>query len=144
MPQMRAENSAHLADSARRRRAATLARAMTAIEAAELAGIPTTVSALARQASVSRSWLYAERSLLDRIQPLLGASRPVPRQQIPPDQRASAASLQTRLDLTNRRVKALTAENVRLHADLESALGTLRASRSHPANPAHTKVDSAT
>lgn len=126
---MRADNSTHLAESARRRRAATVARATTTIEAAEAAGTRVSVTDLARQASVSRAWLYAERGLRERIQLLAAMGKPTAEQSVPINQRASAASLQNRLELANRRVKALMVENRRLTDELQSALGAARASR---------------
>ncbi len=55
---MRADNSHHIVTAARRRAAATRRRAVAAIRRMDNAGQPISFDAVAREAQVSRSWLY--------------------------------------------------------------------------------------
>ena len=60
---MRADNSAHLIAAAQRRSAATRRRAAAALRRLDAAGRPLSFDAFAREAQVSRSWLYAQPDL---------------------------------------------------------------------------------
>lgn len=126
---MRADNTRHLIEAARNRRETTLARAKHALERAAASGEPISVSALAAQAGVSRSWLYAEPSLRDQLQSLprdpRRASPPRPTATHP----ASDASLRTRLDVALERNKRLAKDNERLRDQLAHALGEQRHTR---------------
>lgn len=57
---MRADNSHHLTAATRRRSAATRRRALAALRRMDTAGTPVSFDTLARDASVSRSWLYTQ------------------------------------------------------------------------------------
>lgn len=122
---MRSDNSGHLARAARERSEATRTRALAAIAAAEQSGAPVTLTGLARTAGVSRAWFYAQPGLRARLQPLLtsGAAAGAP---VPDSQRASDASLRSRLTLALRRNQELTKENAELRTDLANALSRLR------------------
>lgn len=122
---MRSDNSGYLARAARARSEATRTRALAAIAAAERSGAPITLTGLARNAGVSRAWFYAQPGLRSRLQPLL-TSGPAAGAPIPDSQRASDASLRSRLMLGLRRNQDLTKENAELRNDLENALARLR------------------
>lgn len=123
---MRADNTRHLQAAARRRRHDTLARASTALDVIARDGQPVTVARLAATAGVSRSWIYTQPELLDRIE-ILAHDRPrQTRDPVPSSQRASTASLQRRLELAHQRIRQLTDENQRLHDELARAYGQLR------------------
>lgn len=126
---MLADNTAHLAAAAQRRSEATLDRAEAAVAAAEAAGTPTTLTALARTAGVSRAWLYTQPELLDRIRPLTTDRLSRSAAAVPVSQRSTDASLRTRLTLAQRRNRDLMLENQQLRTDLQNALGQLRRSR---------------
>lgn len=125
---MRADNTEHLAAAARRRSNETLTRAHTALDELTRTGEPLSVAGLAVAASVSRSWLYTQPQLLERIE-LLRQQRPqaTRRDTIPAGQRASATSLQRRLELAHHRIQQLNEDNRRLQDELARAYGRLRA-----------------
>ncbi|HZD15952.1 MAG TPA: hypothetical protein VE196_12690 [Pseudonocardiaceae bacterium] len=55
---MRADNTHHLTEAARRRAQLTRRRAVAALHRMDTIGLAVTIDALAREAGVSRSWLY--------------------------------------------------------------------------------------
>ncbi len=55
---MRADNSGHVIDAARRRSQATQQRAVAALRRMDNAGIAVSFESVAKEAGVSRSWLY--------------------------------------------------------------------------------------
>lgn len=122
---MRADNSHHLVDAARRRHNDTLARADAALQRLRDTGWPITVARLATEAGVSRSWIYTQPELLAETQQLHTAAGPGHRQA----QSASAASLLRRLELAHQRIKQLTDDNRRLRDQLARAHGQHRAER---------------
>ena len=125
---MQADNTAHLHAATQRRRQQTLARASDALDRLATAGEPISVARVAAVASVSRSWLYTQPELLDRIE-TLRQKRPAPAEadRGPADQRASNTSLIRRLELAHQRLGQLTEENQRLRDELARAYGRLRA-----------------
>lgn len=121
---MRADNSHHLTAAARRRAQATHKRAVAALRRMDNAGTPITFDALAREAGVSRSWLYNQPDLRAEIQRLRQRERTTTRRAVPHRQRATDTSLLRRLELSAERVRQLEAENKRALAE---ALGERRA-----------------
>jgi hypothetical protein len=91
---MRADNSHHLIIAARRRAAATRKRAVTALRRMDTTGTPITIDAVAKQARVSRSWLYNQPDLRAEIERLRTRHHPAAAGRTGPDrQHASDASL---------------------------------------------------
>jgi hypothetical protein len=123
---MRADNTAHLIAAARRRGELTRAKAVRAIRELHRAGTPVTFEAVARQAGVSRSWLYAQPDLRAEIERLREATRQAVSPSVPVAQRASDESLRQRLHTANERNRQLTDDNQRLRRQLAEALGQLR------------------
>jgi small-conductance mechanosensitive channel len=121
---MRADNSAHLVAAARKRAANTRRRAAAALRRMDAAGQPINFDALAAQAGVSRSWLYAQPDLRAEVERLRQRRRSP--SSTPDRQRASAASLRARLNLALERIQALEADNRRLRQALAEALGERR------------------
>lgn len=120
-------NPGHLAAAAAARSADTLARALTALADLTRTGQPATVAALARQARVSRSWLYAHPELLTDL-PRPTPDRPTTPAGIPPAaERASEQALRQRLSLAHARNQALTAEVTALRDQIAVLYGELRA-----------------
>lgn len=124
---MPADNTAHLRAAARGRAERTLARASEAIDRLATDGGPVSVARVAGAAQVSRSWLYTQPQLLERIAALADGHSPARREAPPAPERASTASLRRRLELVHQRVGQLTEENRRLREELERAYGRLRA-----------------
>lgn len=127
---MRADNSRHVVAAARRRAQATHKRAVAALRRMDTAGTAITFDAVAREADVSRSWLYSQPELRAEIERLRQRQRPTARHDVPNRQRATDDSLRRRLDLACERVKQLQTDNQRLRRALSEALGDQRAAPS--------------
>jgi hypothetical protein len=123
---MPADNSRHVIAAARQRSQATHRRAVEALRRMDNQGLPITYQALAREADVSRSWLYAQPDLRTEIDRLRQRERPTEARLVPDRQRPSNASLQTRLDLAGQRIKNLESDNQRLRLALAHALADRR------------------
>jgi hypothetical protein len=123
---MRADNSAHLVAAARRRSEDARRRAAAALRRLDAQGQPISFHTLAREAGVSRSWLYSQADLRADVERLRGRRQSRPQQPIPDRQRATDASLQHRLALATERIRQLDEDNRRLRAALAEALGANR------------------
>jgi hypothetical protein len=124
---MRADNAHHLTAAARRRAHATRRRAVTALRRMDTNGLPITIDALAREAGVSRSWIYSQPDLLAEAQRLRDRPPPATRERTVPDrQRASDASLLRRVEAATQRIRELETDNKRLRTALAEALGERR------------------
>lgn len=130
MKPMRADNSRYLIVAARRRAEQTRRQALTALRRLDAAGAPITFEAVAREAGVSRSWLYTQDDLRAEIGRLRERHRPPsPTPRTPDRQRASTASLLRRLEVATERIQRLEQANRQLHEALAQALGTARTAR---------------
>jgi Family of unknown function (DUF6262) len=128
----RADNSHFVIAAARRRAAATHKRAVSALRRMDKAGLPITFEAVARQAGVSRSWLYNQPDLRTEIERVRARRHPpTPHAPVPDRQRASDASLLQRLQAATERIKHLQAENKQLREALAHALGQQRTNAIH-------------
>jgi hypothetical protein len=123
---MLADNSSHLRAAARSKHEATRQRALNALARLEADGTRVTVTALAKAASVARSWIYTQPDLIERIATATG--RPA----APVSGRTSDESWQRRLELAHQRIKDLTEENKRLRTQLALAHGQRRAEQIAP------------
>lgn len=124
---MRADNTRHLLAASRRRAEDTRLRAVAALRRMDTAGDPITFEALAREAGISRSWLYAQHDLRAEIQRLRDRHRPHSPTAVPPHrQRASDTSLLHRLQTATDRTQRLEDDNRQLRAALAAALGQRR------------------
>jgi Family of unknown function (DUF6262) len=121
---VRADNTDRLRIASRQRAERTLARAVKALDT--MADGTVTVARLAAAAGVSRSWIYSQPQLLERIEALAGTRPHVPSTGRPAAQRASSASLQRRLELAHQRVRQLSEENEHLRDELARAYGRRR------------------
>ncbi|MCW2902087.1 MAG: transposase [Streptosporangiaceae bacterium] len=126
---MRADNSQHIVEAARRRSEYTRSKAVQALRALDAAGEPVTFETVAKRARVSRSWLYAQPDLRTEIEHLRAAHRRAPASPVPARQRTSDASLLRRLEAANTRIRRLTEENQQLREQLAGTLGELRTLR---------------
>jgi Family of unknown function (DUF6262) len=125
---MRADNSRHVIAAARRRAAATRKRAVTALRRMDKTGASITFDSVAKQARVSRSWLYNQPDLRAEVERLRAQQAPLSLgRQVPDRQRASDASLLRRLESAAERIRRLEAENQQLREALALALGECRA-----------------
>jgi hypothetical protein len=125
---MRADNSRHVIAAVRRRAAATRQRAVSALRRMDKTGLPITFDSVAKQARVSRSWLYNQPDLRAEVERLRARRNPPsPARPVPDRQRASDASLLRRLESAAERIRRLEAENQQLREALALALGERRA-----------------
>lgn len=120
---MSADNAARLAAAARQRHELTRSKAVRALRELDHAGAAVNLQVVARQARISRSWLYAQPDLRADIERLREATRRSPASAIPAAQRTSDASLLTRLQAANDNNRLLAQENKRLRRQLAHALG---------------------
>ena len=116
-----------LAEAASRRHELTRSKAIQALRELDRAGTPVTFAAVGRAAGVSRSWLYTQPDISIQIRRLRkstdcagGAGV------IPAAQRATDASLRSRLAAALDRNKQLADENAMLRRQLARALGEQR------------------
>jgi hypothetical protein len=128
---MRADNSHHVIAAARRRSETTRSHAIAALRRLDTAGDPVTFDAVAREASVSRAWLYAQPDIRSEIERLRQNRTPSAPRTVPDRQRASDASMRQRLETAITRIHELESENHRLRNALAESLGEKRA---HPTN----------
>jgi len=131
---MRADNSHHLIDASSARRHNTWARANGALQRLADAGGPISVARLATEARVSRSWIYAQPELRDRIEQAQASDRAATAPTPQPDPYeghggASPASLLRRLELAHQRIQQLTDDNRRLRDQLAQTYGQHREER---------------
>ncbi len=127
---MRADNSHHIVQAARRRSEYTRAKAIQALRVLDNSGQAVTFEAVAQRAQVSKSWLYAQPDLRAEIENLRAAHRQAPDSRIPARQRSSDASLRQRLEAANARLRQLAEENRALREQLARALGEQRSATS--------------
>ncbi|PZS31921.1 MAG: transposase [Pseudonocardiales bacterium] len=128
---MRADNSHHLIDASRRRAQVTYRSAVAALRRMDNSGRPITFDALAREANVSRSWLYNQPELRAEIERLRDQPRPAAGRLVPDRQRSSDASLLRRVEVATQRIRELETDNKRLRHALAEALGERRTAPSH-------------
>jgi hypothetical protein len=119
-----------LAEAAAQRHELTRAKAVQALRELDRAGQPVTFARVAREAGISRSWLYTQPDISGQIRRLRektdGAGSA--------GQRATDASLRARLAAALDRNKQLADENARLRRQLARALGDQRSARTRSGN----------
>jgi hypothetical protein len=124
-----------LSEAAARRHELTRAKAIQALRELDRAGAPVTFAGVASAAGVSRSWLYTQPDISGQIRRLRrSANSAGSAGAIPAGQRATDASLRTRLTATLDRNKQLADENARLRRQLARALGDQRSERTRSGN----------
>ncbi|MGI9008002.1 MAG: DUF6262 family protein [Streptosporangiaceae bacterium] len=134
---MRADNSRHIIAAARQRAEQSRQRAIAALRHMDATGQPVTFESVAKNAGVSRSWLYAQADLRPQIEHLRQRQRDTPSSpRVPSQQRASGASLLRRLEAATARIRHLEDDNQQLRDALARALGEQRASSILGTNPA--------
>jgi hypothetical protein len=133
---MPAETTAAVIAAARQRHEHTRAKAIRALRELAATNTPITFQTVATAAGVSRSWLYTQPDIRHDIQHQRDTHttpKPLPTNT---NQRTSDASLATRLQAANQRIRELNEDNQRLRRQLAHALGDQRATNTHP--PAQT------
>ena len=123
---MRADNSRHIIAAARHRTDQARQRAIAALRRMDTTGKPVSFDSVARQAGVSRSWLYTQNDLRSQIERLRERGRPAGPPQVPDRQRASGDSLLRRLEAATSGIRQLRKENQELREALARSLGERR------------------
>jgi len=124
---MQADNSHLIVAAARQRATATRRRATAAQRRMDATSTPITFETVAREAGVSRSWLYNQPDLKVEIERLQARRRPASATRAVPDrQRASDTSLLQRLEAAIERNRQLEPENQELREALALTLGERR------------------
>jgi small-conductance mechanosensitive channel len=126
---MRADNSRHLVVAAQQRAEHTRTRALRALRRLDGTGTAVTFEAVAREAGISRSWLYSQADLRAEIQALRTRTRSPSSPPTPQRQAATDASLLRRLQAATERLRQLEEDNRQLREALAEALGTARTAR---------------
>jgi hypothetical protein len=125
---MRADNTHHVIQAAQRRAEQTRKRAIAALRRMDATGQRITFKTVAKQALVSKSWLYSQEDLRTEIERLRDRHPATPAAPVPPQrQRASDSSLLRRLEAATARIRRLEADNQQLRDALARALGERRA-----------------
>ena len=122
---MPADQVERLTANARRRSVLTMQKAQDALAAMAARGGAITIADLAKNAEISRSWIYTQPELRDRIEHLNQAAAPRPPRSAAAS-RASLESLKRRLDLAHQRITQLRHENGELRRTVEQLHGQLR------------------
>jgi hypothetical protein len=125
---MPAERIHHLAIHARQRHEQALHRAQQTLTEMADTGQPVTVTTLATQAGVSRSWIYTQPELQDQIRQLQHHRNDADLSRNNAT-RASDESLRRRLAFAHEQITELRTENQHLREALAYAHGQLRAAR---------------
>jgi len=109
-------------------------RAIHALRELDRAGGAVTFAAVAQAAGTSQSWLYTQPDIRSQIQSLRDTSRQARPAAIPDRQRATDASLRSRLAAAIERNRQLAEENSRLRHQLARALGDQRSAGTRSGN----------
>ena len=122
-----------LSEAAARRHELARSRAIQALHELDRAGAPVTFAGVARAAGTSRSWLYTQPDISGQIRKLRQDTSSVG-DAVPASQRATDASLRTRLAAALERNKHLADDNARLRRQLARALGDQRSAQTRSGN----------
>ncbi len=125
---MPADQIERLTANARRRSEQTSRKAQNALAAMAARGDGITVASLAKNAEISRSWIYTQPELRDAIEQLNQSAAPRPPRSAAAS-RASLDSLKRRLDLAHQRIAQLRDDNQQLRRQVEQLHGQLRYQR---------------
>ena len=131
---MRPDIPVPLAGAAARRHELTRSKAIQGLRELDRAGTPVSFAAVAAAAGVSRSWLYTQPDIRTQIQRMRDTTTQTRTAAVPARQRATEASLHSRLTAALQRNRQLAEENSRLRRQLARALGDQRSARTQSGN----------
>jgi hypothetical protein len=123
-----------LRDAASRRSSDAIARGRAALAELARRGGQVTFQAVAREAGVSRQWLYTHPELRTEIE-RARAEHVAPGRGVPATERSSEASLHQRLEGLLEENRRLRQENAELREELALAFGHQREARSASPTP---------
>ena len=126
---MKADNTGHLREAARRKHEECLSRVTAAIREADRLRQPVTVQGVAKAAGVSPSWIYTQPTVYEAVRSRrTEADRRSPAR-VPGAEVASRASQQKRINLLVSRLKGATEDNQKLRNELAVVHAELRRMR---------------
>jgi len=126
---MPTDNTAALAESARRRHDDAMTRTRAVLRTFDATGDRITYAKIAGAAQVSRAWLYTQPDIRAAVDHLRGANNRSSTAPIPTRQRTTDAGLVRRLEVAHQRNLDLSRELAELREQLAAVHGELRSVR---------------
>ena len=126
---MKADNTGHLREAARRKHQECLNRVSAAIREADRLGQTVTVQGVAKAAGVSPSWIYTQPAVYEAVRSRRAKADNRSRMRIPEAQGAGRASQHKRIELLVTRLRETTEDNQRLRSELAVVHAELRRMR---------------
>ncbi|MGC8509973.1 MAG: DUF6262 family protein [Acidimicrobiales bacterium] len=126
---MRADNTNHLREAARRKHEECLKRVTAAIHEADRLHQRITVQGVAKSAGVSSSWIYTQPTVYEAVRSRRAEAGYRSPTRIPETGGASQVSQQKRIELLSSRLRDTTEDNQRLRRELAVVHAELRRMR---------------
>lgn len=126
---MKADNTGHLREAARRKHEECLSRVNAAIREADRLRLPVTVQGVAKAAGVSPSWIYTQPAVYEAVRSRRAEADHRSPTRIPGAEMTGRASQQKRIELLVSRLKEMTEDNQRLRNELGVVHAELRRMR---------------
>lgn len=123
---MKADNTGHLREAARRKHEECLSRVNAAIREADRLRQPVTIQGVAKAAGVSPSWIYTQPVVYEAVRSRRSVANHRAPMRIPGAEGAGRASQQKRIELLVSRLKETTEDNQRLRSELAVVHAELR------------------
>ena len=123
---MRADNSSHLIEAARRKHEECLRRVTAAIREADHLHQPVTIQGVAKAARVSASWIYTQPEIYEALRARRAQGDRQVLGRVPKVEIAGHASQQKRIELLASRLKETNQDNRRLRSELAVVHAELR------------------
>ena len=126
---MKADNTVHLREAARRKHEECLSRVTAALREADRLRQPVTVQGIAKAAGVSPSWIYTQQAVYEAVHTRRAEADRLSPTRIPGAEQTGRASQQKRIELLVSRLKDSTEDNQRLRSELAVVHAELRRMR---------------
>ncbi len=126
---MRADNTDHLREAAKRKHDECLRRVTAVIREADRLRRPVTLQGIAKSAGVSPSWIYTQTEIYEAIRSRRAATDRQSPTRVPSREAAGRASQLKRIELLAARLKETTEDNLRLRGELAAVHAELRRMR---------------
>jgi hypothetical protein len=126
---MRADNTDHLREAAKRKHEECLRRVSAAIHEADRLHQPVTVQGVAKSARVSPSWIYTQPDVYEAVRARRGEADHRSSTRAPRGEGSSRTSQQKRIELLASRLREVTEDNQKLRRELAVVHAELRRMR---------------
>ncbi len=123
---MRADNTSHLLEAAKRKHEECLRRVTAAIREADRLYQPVTIQGVAKAAKVSPSWIYTQPEIYETLRDRRAQGDRQAPGRVPKVEAAGHASQQKRIELLASRLKETNQDNRRLRSELAVVHAELR------------------